>query len=111
MKAPTLKLATTKTFLAISLAASLLMGGCATVTMDTDNPDAPIPSLANPSLCGSQQAHRDLRAGQIRVMEAGQVGLDPEEIAPNDGRLRNIPRVRLPWGVGVKNAVAWAKYA
>ena len=79
--------------------------------MDPDDPNSPTTMLANPALSGARQAHIDLKAKRLQLMEAGQVGVDSPEAAPNEPRLRNIPRKRLPSGPNEPNAAAWAKYA
>jgi len=62
-------------------------------------------------MSGARQAHRDLRAKQIQLMEAGEPALTQPTIAPNDPRFRNIPRKHLPSGPDEPHAAAWAKYA
>jgi len=108
MEAPTIPLTTRTTLLAFSIG-MLMMGGCAHV--DPDDPDSSAAMLANPAMSGARQAHRDLKAKQIQLMEAGVVGVDPPEVAPNDPRFRNIPRKHLPSGPDEPHAAAWAKYA
>ena len=105
MDTPTLTPAAKTTLLACSLAL-WMMSGCA--YMDPEDPKSPI---ANPEMSGKRQAHIDLHANQIQLMEAGKPGVDPEEVAPNDPRFRFIPRKQLPSGPGEPHAAAWVKYA
>ena len=108
MDALTFTPATRTTLLAFLLAAALLTGGCEHISQD--DPDAQSALLINPAASGAWQARRDLRAGRLQLMEAGKLGVDAPEIAPNDLRFTNIPRHHLPSGTE-PHAAAWAKYA
>jgi len=90
---------------------ALLLSGC------THNrpviSDPPATSLASAAISGAQQAHRDIAAGRLQLMEAGTHGVCAPCV-PNKGpSLRNatLPRHRLPNGCTTPGAPGWIRYA
>lgn len=69
------------------------------------------PSLLFPAASGARQAHHDILAGRLQLMEAGTRGRFSPNVPADDPRFAKLPRHSLPSGCIVPNATAWLRYA
>jgi hypothetical protein len=96
-----------KTMLLTFAIATLIFAGCA--HSDPQDPDSPKISLVNPAASGRDDAHRDLKAGKMQLIEVPQIGLAPPDEASNDPRLGNLTKRYLE--TDGRHKEAWVKYA
>src|SRR3954470_10987972 len=60
---------------------------------------------------GTEQAHRDLAAGKVRLLKAGTIGVYTPGVEAKDSRFAQVPRHKLPVGCTTPNAHSWEEYA
>ena len=98
-----------KTTLIAYTIAAILLGGCTSVRV----PGSPLAAGSHgiTTKSGTEQAHRDIASGQLRLLEAGTRGVCAPGVPDNDKRFAKLPRHRLPCGCTTPNANLWVRYA
>jgi hypothetical protein len=88
---------------------TLICGGCAYYGAIGASPIPTPYGITRAS--GTEQAHRDLAAGKVRLLEAGTIGVCTPGVEPTDTRFAQVPRHTLPVGCNTPNAHSWVEYA
>ena len=83
--------------LPLLLIAAICLISCCVATAKTPN--------------GAEDAHKDILAGHIQLMEAGTIEIYTPGVDHNDPRFKNVPRKRLPSGCTNPGAIDSLNYA